>query len=61
MTVMKSKELVTNVGGNTDTGQEWVVVRIDGKDHVVENVTKSYDGVLGNTIVLHARPIGEVL
>lgn len=34
-----------------------VLVRIDGRDYDVDLVVPSSDGVLGNTLIIHGKPL----
>jgi hypothetical protein len=39
----------------------WVIVRLDGKDYVVDTITEGHDGVIGNNVILNIVPISKVL
>lgn len=61
MSVITSKQLSERLSENTKHGTEWIVVRIDGRDYVVDNVSKSHDGVIGDHIILNAHSISDEL
>ena len=54
---MDTKELVWNIQSNRNHHTDTVIVRIDGKDYVVTNVSSAYDGVIGNNIVIDVESI----
>lgn len=54
-------QVIDQITSNQTRESDWLVIRVDGRDYVVDNVAKSYDGVIGQHVILNTKPIAELL